>query len=97
MSLRYFRVPQPGGRPAAVVIEPHTIWLTAAVVASLVLAWIVLSRIIGTLLLLFIAIIFAEGLRPWWSGYIEATYRAPWPYSSCTSSLAPSSDSSHGG
>lgn len=53
-----------GTEPARVLIAPRTIWLTAAIIVALFLAWIVLTRGLSVFVLLFISIIFAEGIRP---------------------------------
>lgn len=45
-------------------ITPRTLWLAAALVAGLASIAIVLSKAIGVVILLFIAIIVAEGIRP---------------------------------
>lgn len=45
-------------------IEPHTIWLVAGVAVGLAVLWVVVSRGLPVLILLFIAIVFAEGIRP---------------------------------
>ncbi|HZU14796.1 MAG TPA: AI-2E family transporter [Chloroflexota bacterium] len=51
-------------RPIQIVIEPRSIWTAAGIVIGLLLLWIVVTRGLTVLILLFIGIIVAEGLRP---------------------------------
>lgn len=51
-------------RRRAIVIEPRTIWLAASVAAGLAAGWVVVSKALDVLALLFIALVFAEGIRP---------------------------------
>lgn len=46
------------------MIQPRTLWLAAAVAVGLALAWIVVSNALNVLILLFMAVVVAEGLRP---------------------------------
>ena len=47
-----------------VIVEPRTIWLTAAVAVGLATGWVLISQALDVLVLLFIAVIIAEGIRP---------------------------------
>src|SRR5262245_48246232 len=47
-----------------VAITPRTIWLATALVAAVAALIFVLSRALGVVILLFVAIILAEGIRP---------------------------------
>jgi predicted PurR-regulated permease PerM len=58
-----------------VTITPRTIWVTAAVAAGVFVLFIVLLRALPALLLLFVAIILAEGIRP----VVDALARAHIP------------------
>lgn len=59
------RHPTQGDRaPVSIVITPGTIWLAAGIVALFVGIAIVLVKAILVFILFFVAIIFAEGLRP---------------------------------
>lgn len=55
---------RPGRWSASVAITPRTLWLAMGLVALSVGLWILVSKGIYVLILLFIAIILAEGLRP---------------------------------
>jgi predicted PurR-regulated permease PerM len=50
--------------PRAVAIRARTIWLAAAVVIGGIVCWVVVREAFQILLLLFMAIVVAEGLRP---------------------------------
>ncbi|MGH2448690.1 MAG: AI-2E family transporter [Chloroflexota bacterium] len=50
--------------PVSIVVQPSTIWAVAAIAVGLALLWIVVTRGLSILILLFVAIIFAEGIRP---------------------------------
>jgi len=50
--------------PRTVAIRARTIWLAAAVIVGGVICWIVVREAFQVLLLLFMAIVVAEGLRP---------------------------------
>lgn len=52
------------GPRRVVLIQPRTIWLAAAVAVGLALTWIVVSNALTVLILLFMAVVVAEGLRP---------------------------------
>jgi predicted PurR-regulated permease PerM len=45
-------------------LNPRTLWLAAAIVATLLLAIFILSRVFNIVVLVFPAIVFAEGIRP---------------------------------
>jgi predicted PurR-regulated permease PerM len=47
-----------------VSVTPRTIWTTLAIVGGAVLTFLVLSKAIDAILLLFVAIVLAEGIRP---------------------------------
>jgi len=47
-----------------VIVEPRTIWLAAAVAVGLAAGWVLVSTARDVLVLLFIAVIIAEGIRP---------------------------------
>lgn len=51
-------------RPVHIVIAPRTIWAVAAVAVALLLLWILAERGLTVLILLFLGIIVAEGVRP---------------------------------
>lgn len=53
-----------GEKAYVVVVKPRTIWLMVAAAAALVLGLFVLAQALNALLILFIAIVLAEGLRP---------------------------------
>lgn len=56
--------PSPDEPARSIVVKPRTVWLVAGALAALFLAWLTVSQAIGALILIFIAIVFAEGLRP---------------------------------
>ena len=56
--------PLPLRRHFMVAVEPRTLWLAAAIVVMFVILSFVFERALGVFILLFIAIILAEGLRP---------------------------------
>lgn len=51
-------------RRVVVVIAPRTLWLTAAIVALFIITALVVIHALAVLLLLFLAITLAEGIRP---------------------------------
>ena len=59
-----------GPRPGALLvwrlvrIEARTLWLAAAIIVVLSLGWLVVSKGLDALLLLFAAVVLAEGIRP---------------------------------
>src|SRR5689334_17025638 len=54
----------PSQRHVSVTITPRTLWLAAAIVVTLLVLWLLISRAMDTLILLFIAIIIGEAIRP---------------------------------
>ncbi len=50
--------------PRMVLIQPRTLWLAAAIGFGLAVLWVVVSQAISVFILVFIAIILAEGIRP---------------------------------
>jgi putative heme transporter len=58
----------PTGSPerdgSVVVIDPGAVWLALGVVVVAVLVWVLVTHALDTLVLLFIAITFGEGIRP---------------------------------
>ncbi len=54
----------PAPPPRRVVVEPRTIWLAATVAVSLATGWLLIARALDVLVLVFFAIVIAEGLRP---------------------------------
>src|SRR5262249_40861696 len=57
-------VAQPGASTRPIHIAPPTVWLITAIAVSLVLGGYVLIQARAVVILLFVAIIFAEGIRP---------------------------------
>ena len=59
---------QPASRPArrhlTIAIEPHTLWLATAIVLGMLAIAFVFARALGVFIVIFIAIILAEGIRP---------------------------------
>ncbi len=47
-----------------VIVEPRTVWLAAVVTLGLAAGWTLVSKALDVLVLLFIAVIIAEGIRP---------------------------------
>lgn len=55
----------PRGRESRVIaITPRTLWVAAAIVVGLIVVTYVVSKALGVLIELFIAIVIAEGIRP---------------------------------
>lgn len=48
----------------SVTITPRTLWLAAAIALTLLALWLLISRALDSLILLFIAVIIAEAIRP---------------------------------
>lgn len=60
---------EPNGEPSSqrgvtVTITPRTLWLAAAIALTLLALWLLISHAMDSLILLFIAIIIAEAIRP---------------------------------
>ena len=55
--------PEAGGPTRFMGFKPRTVWL-AAIAVGLLIIWFVLSRAVDAAILIFIAIVFAEGIRP---------------------------------
>jgi predicted PurR-regulated permease PerM len=69
--------PPPAARTWSVSITARTIWRAVAIVAVALLVGFVLSKTVGVLLLLFLAIVLAEGMRPLVDGLAKARLPRP--------------------
>ncbi len=53
------------GRPGiSITIAPRTIWYAAAAVVMLAIVWLLVTKALGALLIIFVAIIIGEAARP---------------------------------
>lgn len=55
---------QPARRHLTIAIEPHTLWLATAIALGVLAIAFVFARALGVFIVIFIAIILAEGIRP---------------------------------
>ncbi|HKS69710.1 MAG TPA: AI-2E family transporter [Ktedonobacterales bacterium] len=55
---------QPARRHLTIAIEPHTLWLATAIVLGVLALGFVFAQALGVFIVIFIAIILAEGIRP---------------------------------
>ncbi|HEX8731896.1 MAG TPA: AI-2E family transporter [Ktedonobacterales bacterium] len=55
---------QPGRRGVSISITPRTVWYIAGVAVSLAIIWLLITRALSALLIVFIAITIAEAARP---------------------------------
>lgn len=55
---------QPARRHLTIAIEPHTLWLATAIALGVLAIAFVFGRALGVFIVIFIAIILAEGIRP---------------------------------
>src|SRR5262249_40634584 len=70
--------PPSGSRYGSVTIAPRTLWLAMGIVLLAAVAWVVISVGDSVLILLFTAIIIAEGLRPVMN-WLHERFRLPQP------------------